>query len=168
MKHNLIYSRFATAIDVGDPQDIHPIYKQIVGQRLFYNAANMIYGRDFAFRGPTYNHSSVSHFGKHADVAVVFSDAVGGIVPIGTPKCTKCCTGNQGTFEVVTSKRPKFFAPNNVTITAADTIVLGVDLVDAFENILAIRYAYYGYPECIFHSNHGTYTLPMGPFAVSF
>jgi sialate O-acetylesterase len=157
---------FATAIDIGDPTDIHPIYKQIVGQRLFLNAANMIYGKPVEFRGPTYKTSSVTQSGNIAYVMFTFSNADGGIVAKGTPKCVKCCTDNQNTFEVVTTARTQYFAPSKVLVSSsAGSVTLKVELQDN-EQIVAARYAYFPYPECIFHG--ASSTLPMPPFVVSF
>jgi sialate O-acetylesterase len=156
---------FATAIDIGDPTDIHPIYKQIVGQRLFLNAANMIYGKPVEFRGPTYKTSSVTYSGNNAYILFIFDNAAGGIVAKGTPKCVKCCTDNQNTFEVVTTARTQYFAPTKVTVSSVSSVTVTVALQDK-EQVVAARYAYYPYPECIFHGANST--LPMPPFVVSF
>ena len=44
----------AVAIDIGDPEDIHPKNKQDVGLRLALNALKMVYGRDIVCQGPIY------------------------------------------------------------------------------------------------------------------
>ena len=45
----------ATAVDVGDPNDIHPHDKQTVGMRLAHLALNQVYHRkDLAYSGPVY------------------------------------------------------------------------------------------------------------------
>lgn len=44
----------ATAIDIGDPKDIHPTNKQEVGRRLGLVARAQVYGEKVAFAGPTF------------------------------------------------------------------------------------------------------------------
>jgi sialate O-acetylesterase len=47
-------------IDLGDEKDVHPRRKREVGERLALAALARSYGRDVAFRGPTYAHAKVS------------------------------------------------------------------------------------------------------------
>jgi sialate O-acetylesterase len=44
----------ATAIDIGDENDIHPKDKQDVAHRLVLAAANGVYGDNVVYSGPTY------------------------------------------------------------------------------------------------------------------
>jgi sialate O-acetylesterase len=44
----------ATAIDIGDPLDIHPRNKKDVGKRLFLSAQKVAYGEDMVHTGPTF------------------------------------------------------------------------------------------------------------------
>jgi sialate O-acetylesterase len=49
----------ATAIDIGDPVDIHPKNKQEVGRRLALNALAKTYGKKIPYSGPTYKSMKV-------------------------------------------------------------------------------------------------------------
>jgi sialate O-acetylesterase len=44
----------ASAIDIGDPLDIHPRNKKDVGKRLFLSAQQVAYGTDIVHTGPTF------------------------------------------------------------------------------------------------------------------
>jgi sialate O-acetylesterase len=157
---------FATAIDIGDPQDIHPIYKQAVGYRLFLNAKNLIYGyKTVQYKGPSLQGVGATTTGNKVTFKFVFDNADGGLIAKGTPKCTKCCTNNQETFQVRTNQRTNYFNPDTVTITGTDNISIVVTLQNADEKITNIRYAMYGYPECIFHAKNSD--LPMPPFTTN-
>ncbi len=68
----LPYTGMATAIDVGDPYDIHPKDKRTVGERLALSALAIAYGKDTVHVGPTYQSHQIAgnrvtvHF-DHAD-----------------------------------------------------------------------------------------------------
>ncbi len=49
----------ASAIDIGDPDDIHPKNKQEVGRRLALNALNLVYGKNVVYSGPIYKSMKV-------------------------------------------------------------------------------------------------------------
>ncbi|HEX2999364.1 MAG TPA: sialate O-acetylesterase, partial [Armatimonadota bacterium] len=44
----------ATAVDIGDASNIHPLNKQELGRRLALGALHTAYGRDIVFSGPVY------------------------------------------------------------------------------------------------------------------
>ncbi|MGB3777820.1 MAG: sialate O-acetylesterase [Tunicatimonas sp.] len=50
----------ATAIDVGDPYDIHPKDKRTVGERLALSALAIAYGKDTVHIGPTYRSHQIA------------------------------------------------------------------------------------------------------------
>jgi sialate O-acetylesterase len=54
MTLSLSATGMATAIDLGNEQDIHPTNKQDVARRLALAAAKIAYGEDVVFSGPTY------------------------------------------------------------------------------------------------------------------
>jgi sialate O-acetylesterase len=60
----------ASAIDLGDAEDIHPKNKQDVGKRLALNALKIAYGKDVVYTGPTYQSMKVD--GK--DVIITYSN----------------------------------------------------------------------------------------------
>lgn len=49
----------AVAIDIGDPDDIHPLNKQDVGLRLALNALHIAYGKDVVFSGPVFSSQQI-------------------------------------------------------------------------------------------------------------
>ncbi len=54
MTLSLFATGMATAIDIGNEQDVHPSNKQDVARRLALAAAKIAYGEDVVFSGPTY------------------------------------------------------------------------------------------------------------------
>jgi sialate O-acetylesterase len=66
----------AVAIDLGDPNDIHPVNKADVGARLARVALALAYGREVEAYGPTYGRHSISD----GQVIVEFDHAPGGLV----------------------------------------------------------------------------------------
>ncbi len=56
----LPYTGMATAIDVGDPYDIHPKDKRTVGERLALDALAIAYGKDTVHVGPTYQSHQIA------------------------------------------------------------------------------------------------------------
>ena len=60
----------ASAIDIGDENNIHPKNKQDVGNRLALNALKITYGKDVVYTGPTYKSMKVD--GKN--VILMFSN----------------------------------------------------------------------------------------------
>jgi sialate O-acetylesterase len=62
----------ATAIDIGDAEDIHPRNKQDVGLRLWLQAKHLVYGENIIYSGPMYR----GHVIKENKVEVSF-DHVG-------------------------------------------------------------------------------------------
>lgn len=66
----------AVAIDLGDPDDIHPRNKADVGARLARVALEVAYDRDVEASGPTYRRHSVSA----GRVTIEFDHAAGGLV----------------------------------------------------------------------------------------
>jgi sialate O-acetylesterase len=65
-------SGIATAVDIGDPNDIHPKNKQEVGRRLALVALAKTYGQSIEYSGPVYSSfkiegSSIRVTFKHAD-----------------------------------------------------------------------------------------------------
>ena len=66
----------ATAIDIGDENDIHPKNKQEVAHRLALAAANVAYGEEIVDSGPTFESMRVE--GDH--IRIKFSSLGGGLV----------------------------------------------------------------------------------------
>ena len=76
----------ATAIDVGDPSDIHPKNKQEVGRRLALVAEAKAYGEKVAYSGPVWQSMTTSGTGHILYLS--FSHAEGGLVSKSGPALT--------------------------------------------------------------------------------
>ena len=66
----------ASAIDIGDANDIHPKNKQDVGKRLALNALKLTYGKDIVYQGPMFSKVEFNN-GK---AVVSFSNTGGGLM----------------------------------------------------------------------------------------
>ncbi len=80
----LPHTGMASAIDVGDPYDIHPKDKRTVGERLALGALAIAYKKDTAYIGPTYQSHTIS--GRQVKLNFAHADglrAVGGEKPRG-------------------------------------------------------------------------------------
>ncbi|KAL0490501.1 sialate O-acetylesterase [Acrasis kona] len=152
---------FATAMDIGDPTDIHPRNKQEVGRRLSLIARNQIYGQPIAYKGPTLNSATVtfSQDGHLAFVNLNIDNVVGELLQFKTNKCTRCCS--VGTlFSVVTNSRGAV-APLDVSVKG-NRIVLFVERTSRDEVVRSVRYAMDAYAECVYRD--GSTGLPMNTF----
>ena len=63
----------ASAVDIGEANDIHPKNKQEVGRRLALDALALTYGRKVVYSGPTYTGMKV----EGNAIRITFSDAAG-------------------------------------------------------------------------------------------
>ncbi|MFN8587092.1 MAG: sialate O-acetylesterase [Candidatus Eisenbacteria bacterium] len=133
----------ATAVDVGESNDIHPRNKQEVGRRLALAALGTVYGRDAVFRGP----SMASTRAEGASVRVTFAHTGGGLRARG-------------------GREPRGFA-----VAGADGAwrwararIEGDDVVLASAAVpkpLHVRYAWGDFPVCGLEGGTG---LPAEPF----
>jgi sialate O-acetylesterase len=76
---NLPNTGIATAIDVGDENDIHPKDKKTVGQRLAMVAEKQVYGRGGSASGPTYKGMKI----VGSSIQINFDHADGGLMVKG-------------------------------------------------------------------------------------
>lgn len=78
---NLPNTGMASAVDLGDANDIHPIHKSSVGQRLALAARHVVYGEKTVWMGPVFHSMSVV-----ADkVRIEFKKQPGSNLVIGVP-----------------------------------------------------------------------------------
>ncbi len=75
----LPHTGIATAIDIGDENDIHPKDKSTVGVRLARAAEKLGYGLDAAYTGPTYRSMKI----KGSAIEITFDHADGGFTVKG-------------------------------------------------------------------------------------
>lgn len=133
----------ASAVDLGDPYDIHPRRKREVAERLFLLARKLAYGeKDLVASGPV--PARITNTGTRYEV--VFKNAGGGLVAKG---------GELKGFEL--SADGKSFVAAQATIDK-DVVTVFADTVQA---PTAIRYAWAGYPLCNLYNQEG---LPASPF----
>jgi sialate O-acetylesterase len=74
-------SGLATAVDIGDADDIHPKNKQEVGRRLALSALHVAYGMNLPFSGPTYRSMHI----ERDKIRISFENLNGGLKTNGGP-----------------------------------------------------------------------------------
>ncbi len=132
----------AVAVDIGDPERIHPLNKQEVGRRLALAAEAVAYGRKVDYQGPTFK----SLQALNGTLRLSFSHVDGGLVARG---------GAPAGFEIAGEDQK--FVPAEARIEG-DEVVLASPLVPA---PVAARYAWADYPQCNLYNRAG---LPAPPF----
>lgn len=136
----------AVTIDLGEADDIHPLNKADVGQRLARAALQKVYGRDVAGSGPV--HRSVT-FG--AGRAVAEFDAVGGGLVVGPDGQGDVLEG----FALAGPDRKWHWA--QAVIEADQVVVRSASVPDP----VALRYAWADNPPAALYNQEG---LPAVPF----
>jgi sialate O-acetylesterase len=132
----------AVITDAGDPKDIHPKDKQIVGERLVLAAEVLAYGKKVEYVGPLFD--NVKFEGDKA--VVTFTHVGGGLVARGGPLTGFTVAGKDGSF-----------------VKAEATIVENTVIVRSPQvpNPTAVRYGWANYPVVNLYSRDG---LPATPF----
>ena len=132
----------AVAVDVGNPDDIHPKDKQDVGLRLALAALHTAYHVDLVYSGPTYR-------GMHAEGATVrisFAHADGGLKTKGGAVTGFAVAGADHKFHWAEAK------------IDGDTVLVHADAVP---NPVAVRYAWSANPAASLYNGSD---LPAVPF----
>lgn len=132
----------AVTIDTGDPDNIHPLDKEIVGDRLAYCALNQVYGDKIPYEGPTY--VSMKHL--RGALKLRFAHTEGGLVAKG---------GVPEEFSVAGSDRKWYWA--HARIEGNSVIVSSPGVPDP----VAARYAWQSFPNATLYNGAG---LPAVPF----
>lgn len=133
----------ATALDIGDPTDIHPKNKQDVGRRLALVAEAKTYGLKVPYAGPVLKALTAA---GHA-ATLTFTHTEGGLVSKSGPALTG--------FEV---------AGTDGVFAAADAHLSGNTVIVSSPSVsipTAVRYAWSGDPQCSLYNGAG---LPAFPF----
>ena len=133
----------ATALDIGDPNDIHPKNKQDVGRRLALVAEAKTYGLKVPYAGPVLKALTAA---GHA-ATLTFTHTEGGLVSKSGPALTG--------FEV---------AGTDGVFAAADAHLSGNTVIVSSPSVsipTAVRYAWSGDPQCSLYNGAG---LPAFPF----
>ena len=132
----------ALAIDVGNPDDIHPTNKQDVGRRLALLAKNRVYGITGDDTGPTF----VGAAREGAALRVKFTHASAGLVAHDKPVQSLELAGAN-----------KVFHPATVLIDRDSLLVSAPEVKEP----MAVRYAWKNSPEANLYNGAG---LPAVPF----
>jgi sialate O-acetylesterase len=134
-------SGLAVAIDIGNPNDIHPKDKQDVGLRLALSALHVAYGQKVAFSGPTFK--SLKKEGS--TLRVNFDNAQGGLKVKGALKG----------FEVAGSDHKFHWA--DATVDGTSVVLKSSDVLDP----IAVRYGWANTPDAPLYNAED---LPAVPF----
>jgi len=132
----------AVAIDLGDPNEIHPTNKQAVGRRLALLAKNRVYGLTTADSGPTF----VAAIREGSALRVTFTHASDGLVAHDRPVQSLELAGADRVFRPATAQ------------IVRDTLL--VSAPDVREPV-AVRYAWSNAPDANLYNGSG---LPAVPF----
>ncbi len=132
----------AVTIDTGDPDDIHPKDKKVVGERLALCALAQHYGEKIAYQGPTFKSAE-----RLAGALKLHFDSIdGGLVVKG---------GKLEEFSIAGKDRKWYWADARIE---GDAIVVSSPMVPEPE---AARYAWQAYPKATLYNGAG---LPAVPF----
>lgn len=140
--HVVKNSALAVTIDTGDPDNIHPADKKIVGERLAYCALAQHYGEKIPFEGPTFK--SVEHL--PGALKIRFEHADGGLVMKGD---------HLGEFAIAGKDHRWHWA--DAKIDGQAVIVSSPDVPEPQD----VRYAWQSFPTATLYNAAG---LPAVPF----
>ena len=132
----------AVAIDVGDPDNIHPKKKQPVGERLALAARAIAYGEKIVYSGPIYSSMKV----EDGKAVLSFNHVGGGLEARG---------GALKGFVIAGDERQFVEAKAQIV---GDTVVVSNAQV---AKPAAVRYAWAPVPDCNLYNKEG---LPASPF----
>jgi sialate O-acetylesterase len=149
----------AVTIDVGDPDDLHPAFKQAIGERLALVARNVAYGEEIVSSGPMI--TSATRRGRH--IVLSFSHVGNGLMAGALKEGFRASpTGRPLTgFEVAGASGA--FVPARATIDG-DTVVLTPP--DGKTGVKTVRYAWAANPAptANLYNRDG---LPASPFTIA-
>ena len=136
----------AITIDIGNPDDIHPVNKQDVGRRLALLAKNRVYGIPGDDTGPTFLSATRESLRGGAALRVRFTHAEGGLLSRDKPVQSLQLAGPDRVFHPATGKIER------------DTLLVSSSAV---RDPVAVRYAWSNAPEANLYNGAG---LPAVPF----
>jgi sialate O-acetylesterase len=130
-------SGIATAIDIGDANDIHPKNKQEVGRRLALNALAQTYGKKVVYSGPVYKTMKI----ENGSARLSFDHVGGGLVAKGGTTLTG--------FAVAGDDKKFVWADARID---GNTVVVSSPKVP---KPAAVRYAWASNPVCNLYNKAG-------------
>jgi sialate O-acetylesterase len=138
-------TRMAVTIDIGEAKDVHPHNKEPLGDRLTRIALADVYGRKIEYYGPMFEGMKISGH----DARIRFTHLGGGLVAKG---------GALKGFQIAGADQ-KF--------VDADAKIEGDALIVSSAQVaapVAVRYAWYNYPEGVGCNLYNAAGLPAAPF----
>ena len=135
----------AVAIDIGNPDDIHPLDKQTVGHRLALGARHVAYGESLVYRGPVF---TAAHF-EHGMALLDFDQG-------GSELAVRGGGDDARGFQLAGPDH--VFHPAKATISGSKVVLQS----DAVPLPIAVRYAWRDNPEDANLTNRED--LPASPF----
>ena len=134
--------RHGRAIDIGDPENIHPGDKREIGRRLALAARALVYGEKIEYSGPIFRRAA-----REGAALRLWFDHAAGLAAKGGPA--------RG-FEIAGADRK--FTPARAVIEG-DTVLVRTPSI---ATPLYVRYAWADNPQCNLYNAAG---LPAAPFA---
>ena len=146
----------AVTIESGDPNNLHPPYKDIVGHRLALAAEHVAYGRDLVYSGPTFDSLKIDG----AKAIVTFKNVGTGlkiaVSAVQPPDFVPPPIDKVAGFAIAGSDKQYYWA--DASITGKDSITLSNKNVPA---PVCVRYAWGDSPEVNLYNSAD---LPACPF----
>jgi len=136
----------AIIIDTNEPYNLHPVNKQLAGNRLALAARGMVYGEKLEYSGPLYHSCKYEEGGK---VRIFFTHTGKGLVAKDTTA--------DGLREFAIAGADGKFVAANAMIDGNSVIVWS----DKVTEPVAVRYAWHNSPACNLFNADG---LPASPF----
>jgi len=134
-------TKMAVDIDVGEHNDLHPLNKRAIGERLALCAMKLAYGEDVICDGPMVNNATYDE-GK---IILSFKNAENGIIFKDGYNCFEVSDKNGSIYEVQGD-----IDKNNVVISCSE-----------IKEPLQVRYAWSDNPVAFLYNGYG---LPASPF----
>lgn len=140
--HTVPHTAMVTAIDQGDPLDIHPPEKRVVGERLAAAARDLVYGLPTEYAGPQFGRLEAVSGGAR----IHFSQAAGGLVCRGDSVQGFAVAGSDRRFHKATAR----IEGCSVVLRAA-----------AVPEPVAVRYGWHNAPYLNLYGRSGLPALPF-------
>jgi sialate O-acetylesterase len=145
----------ATAVDIGNPKDVHPTDKMDVGQRLALAARHVAYGQQLVYSGPIYDSMKV----EGGSIRVSFTQLGGGLIIGSAPWVARnwppLPTDKLLGFAIAGAD--KNWVPADAKIDGNTVVVSSPQVAQP----VAVRYGWANVPQLNLYNKEG---LPASPF----
>lgn len=143
------------AIDVGTPKNVHPPYKETVGDRMALVGEHVAYGKDLVYSGPIYKSMHIEDSAIRITFDQIGSGLIIGSAPVKGRDMATVSTSELQTFTIAGADRQWFSAEAKID---GDTVVVSSPQV---KTPVAVRYGWDPPPVCNLYNKDG---LPASPF----